>query len=228
MLPPTRPGRRRRRPAASCRATASGIPSRSWRCAVLPMLSGCATWLPAVHCEGDRGPLTWSFPTSGLPCSWTAASGMAARSTSSRRVLMPGTGAARWRGMERATFGWAPTSGRRAGPSSGSGNTSHRWRRRSASPTWWQRSGRARRSPVPRADELLSLQEAARRSGVSASRLRRLAAAGILGARKVGSYWVVAEGDLEAFTRVERPRGVSVAARVRRAGGVGGSASGAT
>jgi len=60
---------------------------------------------------------------------------------------------------------------------------------------------------------LLSLREAADRSGVSASRLRRLAANGTLQAAKAGSYWVVTERALDAFIRLERPRGVKAAAR---------------
>jgi hypothetical protein len=69
---------------------------------------------------------------------------------------------------------------------------------------------------VPPVDELLSLQQAGRLSGISASRLRRLAIAGVLRARKVGTYWVVADVDLKEFMRLDRPRGVSAAARARR------------
>jgi excisionase family DNA binding protein len=69
---------------------------------------------------------------------------------------------------------------------------------------------------MPSVDELLSLREAADRSDVSTSRLRRLAKAGTLRAQRVGRDWVVARSDLEAFMRIERPRGVSAAARARR------------
>lgn len=63
---------------------------------------------------------------------------------------------------------------------------------------------------------LLSLRQAAARSGVSSSRLRRLAASGTLRARKAGSYWVVSEAALEAFMRLERPRGVKAGDRQGR------------
>jgi hypothetical protein len=42
--------------------------------------------------------------------------------------------------------------------------------------------------PAGESERMLSLSEAARRSGVSASRLRRLAAAGTLRAQKAGTY----------------------------------------
>lgn len=64
------------------------------------------------------------------------------------------------------------------------------------------------------ADEpLLSLRQAAERCGVSASRLRRLAAQGVLDAQKAGSYWVVSEASLDEFMRLSRPRGVRRSAR---------------
>jgi hypothetical protein len=63
---------------------------------------------------------------------------------------------------------------------------------------------------------LLSLRQAAARSGISASRLRRLAAIGTLRARKAGTYWVVSEGALAQFMKLERPRGVKAAARLRK------------
>jgi len=72
---------------------------------------------------------------------------------------------------------------------------------------------------MPSVDELLTLGEAADRSDVSASRLRRLAKAGTLRARRVGRDWVVTRSDLEAFMGMERPRGVSAAARARRVQG---------
>lgn len=62
-------------------------------------------------------------------------------------------------------------------------------------------------------EQLLSLRQASERCGVSTSRLRRLAAAGVLGARKAGSYWVVSERALEQFMLLERPRGVRAGAR---------------
>ena len=65
-------------------------------------------------------------------------------------------------------------------------------------------------------EALLSLSEASRRSGLSASRLRRLAAAGTLTARKAGSFWVVTEAALSDLMQMERPRGVKVAARGRK------------
>jgi hypothetical protein len=74
-----------------------------------------------------------------------------------------------------------------------------------------------RRDGMSASEELLSLREAARRSGVSPSRLRRLAASGTLRAQKAGTYWVVAGRDLEAFMQMERPRGVRAAARQKRA-----------
>lgn len=60
---------------------------------------------------------------------------------------------------------------------------------------------------------LLSLREAAAQSGVSASRLRRLASSGVLKAQKAGAYWVVSAAALEDFMAVERPRGVRRSAR---------------
>lgn len=60
---------------------------------------------------------------------------------------------------------------------------------------------------------MLSLKEASERSGVSTSRLRRLAAAGTLRAQKAGAYWVVSEAALREFMSLERPRGVRSSAR---------------
>ena len=54
---------------------------------------------------------------------------------------------------------------------------------------------------------VLSLRQAADRCGVSPSRLRRLAAAGVLKAHKAGAYWVVLERDLSAFMTLDRRRG---------------------
>ncbi len=74
--------------------------------------------------------------------------------------------------------------------------------------------GRYRHGQVSEA--LLSLSEASARSGLSTSRLRRLAASGTLRARKAGSYWVVTQGALDELMRMKRPRGVKVAARPRK------------
>jgi len=71
--------------------------------------------------------------------------------------------------------------------------------------------GRSRCGQVSEA--LLSLSEASVRSGLSTSRLRRLAAADVLHARKAGSYWVVTEAALEDLMRMPRPRGVKAGAR---------------
>jgi excisionase family DNA binding protein len=60
---------------------------------------------------------------------------------------------------------------------------------------------------------LLSLREASERCHVSTSRLRRLAARGVLRASKVGAYWVVTKEALDEFMELERPRGVRVSAR---------------
>ena len=46
--------------------------------------------------------------------------------------------------------------------------------------------------PADESERMLSLSAAARLSGVSASRLRRLAAAGTLRGQKAGAYWVSA------------------------------------
>ncbi len=67
--------------------------------------------------------------------------------------------------------------------------------------------------PAEEPGRILSLSEAAERSGVSASRLRRLAAAGTLRAQKAGAYWVVSEAALREFMALERPRGVRSSAR---------------
>ena len=64
-------------------------------------------------------------------------------------------------------------------------------------------------------EELLSLRQAAQQSGLSTSRLRRLAAKGTLQARKAGAYWVVTSAALKAFMALERPRGLKASARSR-------------
>lgn len=56
-------------------------------------------------------------------------------------------------------------------------------------------------------DDLLTLSEASAHLGLDVSRLRRLAARGVLPARKVGSAWVTTLRDLDAFAHIERPRG---------------------
>jgi len=66
-------------------------------------------------------------------------------------------------------------------------------------------------------EPLLSLRQASERCGVSTSRLRRLAASGVLDARKAGSYWVVSESALQQFMRLARPRGVRAGARSENA-----------
>lgn len=62
-------------------------------------------------------------------------------------------------------------------------------------------------------EDFLSLEEAAKKVGISSSRLRRLAANGTLAARKVGFYWVVSARALKVFMALERPRGIKRAAR---------------
>jgi len=66
-------------------------------------------------------------------------------------------------------------------------------------------------------EELLSLAQASRRTGVSTSRLRRLAANSTLRARKAGTYWVVSASALDEFIHLARPRGVKAAARSKAA-----------
>ena len=56
------------------------------------------------------------------------------------------------------------------------------------------------------ADDLLSLREAAARSGLSASHLRLLAKDGKIEARRIGSYWVTTEAAVLAYLADERLR----------------------
>lgn len=57
------------------------------------------------------------------------------------------------------------------------------------------------------ADELLTLSQASIEVGIDASRLRRLAARGVLRAQKVGHSWVTTRRDLTNFASMDRPRG---------------------
>lgn len=56
-------------------------------------------------------------------------------------------------------------------------------------------------------EDVLTLAEAARILRVDPSRLRRLAARGVLHATKFGKTWVTTKRDLDAFAQVERPAG---------------------
>ena len=49
------------------------------------------------------------------------------------------------------------------------------------------------------ADDLLSLREAAARTGLSASHLRLLARTGRIDARQIGTYWVTTEAAVRAY-----------------------------
>jgi hypothetical protein len=60
---------------------------------------------------------------------------------------------------------------------------------------------------------MLSLREASEQCGISTSRLRRLAASGVLQATKAGAYWIVSERAVAEFQALERPRGVRTSAR---------------
>lgn len=63
--------------------------------------------------------------------------------------------------------------------------------------------------PVRRmsSDELLTLAQISKELGIDASRLRRLAAKGVLRARKLGQTWVTTRKDVQAFVALDRPRG---------------------
>jgi excisionase family DNA binding protein len=67
-----------------------------------------------------------------------------------------------------------------------------------------------------KSDDFLSLRQAAEKTGLSASRMRRLAEAGVLKARKTGAYWIVSASALAEFMELERPAGISLARRKRR------------
>lgn len=56
------------------------------------------------------------------------------------------------------------------------------------------------------ADDLLSLREAAARTGLSASHLRLLARTGRIDATRVGSYWVTTEAAVRAYLADEALR----------------------
>jgi excisionase family DNA binding protein len=56
------------------------------------------------------------------------------------------------------------------------------------------------------ADDLLSLREAAARSGLSASHLRLLARMGRLGAKKLGRDWFTTEAAVRAYLANEALR----------------------
>lgn len=49
------------------------------------------------------------------------------------------------------------------------------------------------------ADDLLSLREAAARTGVSASHLRLLARTGRIKATRIGTYWATTEAAVRAY-----------------------------
>ncbi|MFI5258849.1 MAG: hypothetical protein ACHQ01_04480 [Candidatus Limnocylindrales bacterium] len=56
------------------------------------------------------------------------------------------------------------------------------------------------------ADDLLSLREAAARTGVSASHLRLLVRTGRVEGQRVGSYWITTEAAVRAYLADERLR----------------------
>lgn len=56
------------------------------------------------------------------------------------------------------------------------------------------------------ADDLLSLREAAARTGLSASHLRLLARTGKVEAHRIGSYWVTTEAAVFAYLANEALR----------------------
>jgi excisionase family DNA binding protein len=56
------------------------------------------------------------------------------------------------------------------------------------------------------ADDLLSLREAAARTGLSASHLRLLARTGRIEATRVGSYWATTEAAVRAYLADEALR----------------------
>jgi excisionase family DNA binding protein len=56
------------------------------------------------------------------------------------------------------------------------------------------------------ADDLLSLREAAARTGLSASHLRLLARTGRLEAHRIGSYWVTTEAAVLVYLADEALR----------------------
>jgi excisionase family DNA binding protein len=56
------------------------------------------------------------------------------------------------------------------------------------------------------ADDLLSLREAAARTGLSASHLRLLARTGKIESRRIGSYWATTEAAVVAYLANEALR----------------------
>ena len=56
-------------------------------------------------------------------------------------------------------------------------------------------------------DELISLSEAARRSGLSHDHLRRLAGRGVLKAKKIGRDWLTTERALREYLAQDRHPG---------------------
>jgi excisionase family DNA binding protein len=56
------------------------------------------------------------------------------------------------------------------------------------------------------ADDLLSLREAAARTGLSASHLRLLVRTGRIEAQRIGSYWLTTEAAVRAYLADERLR----------------------
>lgn len=56
------------------------------------------------------------------------------------------------------------------------------------------------------ADDLLSLREAAARTGVSASHLRLLVRTGRVAGQRIGSYWITTEAAVRAYLADERLR----------------------
>lgn len=56
------------------------------------------------------------------------------------------------------------------------------------------------------ADDLLSLREAAARTGISASHLRLLVRTARVEGQRIGSYWVTTEAAVRAYLADERLR----------------------
>jgi hypothetical protein len=56
-------------------------------------------------------------------------------------------------------------------------------------------------------DELLTLKQVGEELGIDTSRLRRMAAKGVLRAQKLGKTWITTRHDMETFAALERPRG---------------------
>ncbi len=56
-------------------------------------------------------------------------------------------------------------------------------------------------------DDAITLAQAAELLGIDVSRLRRLAARGVLRARKIGRDWVTTRRDVDEFAAIERPPG---------------------